>query len=315
MDLTVQSPFHAGELEVQQRSGVDASIAKRAAVAIRKAMPNQHREFFANLRYIFVSSANCAGDLSASVLFGPPGFLNSPDPAQLVIKARPQTYDPLLQNLATGSYIGLLGLDFTNRRRNRLNGIVTAVDETGFVVAVHQSFGNCPKYIQIRDVGNRAKKTLPTGPRMDFVNLTECATRVIKTADTFFVASCIPSRFDGHFECDMSHRGGRPGFVDVNGNVIAVPDFSGNLYFNTLGNFMVHPHAALLFIDFATGDLVHVSGRVEVVWGGPEIARYNGAQKAWRLTIERGFFIQRAAKRLVAQRLEFSSHTLETGLW
>jgi len=49
-----------------------------------------------------------------------------------------------------GANLGLLGLDLTNRRRNSLNGRTVSVDADGFELIVHQSFGNCAKYIEIR---------------------------------------------------------------------------------------------------------------------------------------------------------------------
>ena len=52
--------------------------------------------------------------------------------------------------LAHGIDIGLLGIELHSRRRNRMNGVVSAIDETGFEVQVKQSFGNCPQYIQSR---------------------------------------------------------------------------------------------------------------------------------------------------------------------
>ena len=50
---------------------------------------------------------------------------------------------------------------------------------------------------------------------------------------------------------DVSHRGGRPGFVKLDGDTLVVPDFRGNRYFNTLGNLVSDPRAALVFVDFA----------------------------------------------------------------
>ena len=70
---------------------------------------------------------------------------------------------------------------------------------------------------------------------------------------------------------DVSHRGGNPGFVRIEGNVLTIPDFAGNLHFNTLGNFLLHPRAGLVFIDFETGDMLQVSGRT-AVRGGPTSA-------------------------------------------
>jgi hypothetical protein len=66
---------------------------------------------------------------------------------------------------------------------------------------------------------------------------------------------------------DISHRGGPPGFVTLgsNGDLI-VPDYRGNRYFNTLGNLLGDPRAALLFIDFERGDLLQLQGSVTIDW-------------------------------------------------
>lgn len=58
------------------------------------------------------------------------------------------------------------------------------------------------------------------------------------------------------------------------------------LHLNTLGNLLTNPRAGLLFIDFASGDLLHLSGTTELVFGGPEIAAFQGAERLWRLHVE-----------------------------
>ncbi|SFN78435.1 hypothetical protein SAMN05216573_12181 [Bradyrhizobium sp. Rc3b] len=310
------SPFHYGELEVQQRAGVDQNIRKRAKVAIRKQMPDQHRDFFANLTYVFVGSADKDGRPTASLLTGLSGFISSPDPTRLLVKARRSAEAPLNENLVAGANLGLLGLDLTNRRRNRLNGWVANVDADGFELGVHQSFGNCAKYIQLRKGITANGLGSDRNPRNEFNQLNDRVRQIIQKADTFFVASCIPAQHTvaGTYDCDISHRGGRPGFVLASNHEITVPDFSGNLYFNTLGNFTVHPYAALLFIDFLTGDLVHVRGRVELLWNDPRIAAYIGAQRAWRLQVEDGYIADRASIRS-DPAVEVSPFTSATGLW
>ncbi len=75
------------------------------------------------------------------------------------------------------------------------------------------------------------------------------AAHLIRNADTFFVASYVNGE-DGHRRVDVSHRGGRSGFVRLDADdVLTVPDFAGNLFFNTLGNFLVNPKAGLVFVD------------------------------------------------------------------
>lgn len=66
--------------------------------------------------------------------------------------------------------------------------------------------------------------------------------------------------------------------------VLTVPDFPGNRFFNTLGNFLVNPKAGLVFIDFETGDMLQMSGRAEVLLDLPEIATFQRAERLWRFT-------------------------------
>jgi predicted pyridoxine 5'-phosphate oxidase superfamily flavin-nucleotide-binding protein len=137
-------PFHQDELAAQALAG---QVAGRAA--IRPFMPDQHRAFFALLPYLFAATLDERGWPMASVLTGDKGFMQSPDPATLRIAALPAADDAAAAGFAIGAEIGLLGLDFTTRRRNRANGRLVAVDD-GLTVQVDQSFGNCAQYIQTR---------------------------------------------------------------------------------------------------------------------------------------------------------------------
>lgn len=87
----------------------------------------------------------------------------------------------------------------------------------------------------------------------------------------------------------MSHRGGRPGFVRVDGDVLTIPDFPGNRYFNTLGNLLLDPRAGLLFVDFASGDLLHLQGRAELDWDGGAESGFAGAERLWRVQVTAGW--------------------------
>src|SRR6185312_15597836 len=137
--------FNPDELAAQALAGLSASGA-----GIRPAMPDQHRDFFRLLPYLFAATTDVRGWPMASILTGAPGFVHSPDPATLRIDALAAPEDPASSNFHDGSTIGLLGLDLTTRRRNRANGRVAAVDDRGLTVAIDQSFGNCAQYIQVR---------------------------------------------------------------------------------------------------------------------------------------------------------------------
>ena len=147
--------------------------------------------------------------------------------------------------------------------------------------------------------------------------LDAAARALVASADTFFIATAHP--LAGRSEArpmgvDVSHRGGKPGFVKVEGDVLTVPDFVGNAFFNTLGNLAVNPRCGLLFIDFASGDLLHIAARGEIVQDGPEVLAFGGAQRLMR------FCVQFAWRRPAALPLRWGEAQLSpaleaTGAW
>ncbi len=141
------SPFHPGEQQVQERLGVRERMEAAGRHVLRNAMPQQHRDFFAHLPFLVLGTVDDDGQPWASIAAGAPGFLSTPDERTLRVAAPP----PLGAFLRDGGDIGALGIDFATRRRNRANGLVRAPGPAGFDIAVIQSFGNCPKYIQARD--------------------------------------------------------------------------------------------------------------------------------------------------------------------
>ena len=120
-------------------------------------MPDQHRDFYAQLPLLLAGAVDPAGDPWAGALEGEPGFAWSPDPRVLRVAAMPDADDPLAAGLGPGKALGLLGIELQTRRRNRVNGLVSAWDGKRFEVTVGQSFGNCPQYIQTREWHFRAR--------------------------------------------------------------------------------------------------------------------------------------------------------------
>jgi predicted pyridoxine 5'-phosphate oxidase superfamily flavin-nucleotide-binding protein len=303
------SPFNPDELTAQALAG-----GGPGGSGIRDFMPEQHRHFFAQLPYLFVGANDAAGWPLATLLTGHPGFVQSPDPTTLHIAALPDTGDPVSKVLAPDRDIGILGIDFSTRRRNRANGRIQRVGAGGITVAVNQSFGNCPQYIQRRIVGSsRVEPAEGISISTDsFDHLNEAAQTAIGRADTFFVASRSRVGNGAAYGADISHRGGRPGFVCVDGDVLTIPDFRGNRYFNTLGNLIVEPRASLLFVDFETGDLLQLQGRAEVDWKAT--AAIDGAERLWRFHVARGWR-RKSASPLRWSFVEYARTTLQTGIW
>jgi uncharacterized protein len=306
------SRFNPDELAAQTIAGG----GPRGGGAIRDFMPEQHREFFALLHYLFVGAIDSTGWPLATLLTGPPGFVQSPDPHTLHIAALPETGDPAAPGLIPGQDVGILGIDFATRRRNRTNGRIVTRDAGGIRVAVQQSFGNCPQYIQLRTVAHPSMDTAETPPKMieTLTHLDPAATALIQRSDTFLVASRSRPGVGAAYGADISHRGGRPGFVRVDGDVLTIPDFRGNRYFNTLGNLTVEPRASLLFVDFESGDLLQLQGTARVEWGGGAAQQIAGAERLWRFHVVRGWR-RIAASPLRWSFVEYSRTTTATGRW
>src|SRR3546814_6031998 len=109
---------------------------------------------------------------------------------------------------------------------------------------------------------------------------------MIAAADMFFFGSHAEQGDQGKRSVDASHRGGKPGFVRIRGNRLTIPDFAGNLHFNTLGNFRLNPEAGLVFVDFASGDMLHLSGDVVLDFGAEEVRTFQGAERLWHRSEE-----------------------------
>ncbi len=282
------SPFHAGELAVQQHAGVADAAATAGLRGIRRFMPDQHRTFFTQLPLFVLGGVDAGGQPWATLRVGAPGFVRSPDARTLRIAGDALPGDPLAGTWRPGAPLGGLGIEFDTRRRNRVNGVVQAVDGDALTIAVEQSFGNCAKYIQGRTPAFEPRAAGVPRAIERSARLSDADRALLSRADTFFVASANTSAEAGAARgVDVSHRGGMPGFVRVDDDAtLTTPDFSGNRLFNTLGNLHHDPRAGLLFVDFERGDLVYVAALAEIVWDGPLVASFDGAQRVVRYRVQ-----------------------------
>ncbi|MDA9981453.1 MOSC domain-containing protein [Gammaproteobacteria bacterium] len=292
-----ESPFHRGEKELQSRLGIREKVEQAGRRMILDHIPEQLQDFYSRLPILLVGTADEAGRPWASVLVGQPGFLQVIDPQTLRVTGRPIYGDPLNKALVDGADIGALGLEFHTRRRNRVNGKIAHVKASGFEIRVTQSFGNCPKYIQARDMdpGRRIDSIGEdrTVHRRQALNMTGAA--LIASSDTFFITSQFSENGDWTRGIDVSHRGGRPGFVIVaHETSLLFPDYSGNCMFNTLGNLLVNPRSGLLFIDFQTGDTLQLTGEAETLWDPQHTQRFPGARRVVAFRVEETIHIERA---------------------
>jgi ferredoxin-NADP reductase/predicted pyridoxine 5'-phosphate oxidase superfamily flavin-nucleotide-binding protein len=311
------SPFHAGEVQVHERLGLREKIDGLGRRVIRRHMPEQHQRFYEQLPMLLAGVVDDAGRPWATMLVGPEGFVQAPDERTLRIAALPAAEDPAAAGFVEGAPIGFLGIELHTRRRNRVNGRIGAIGNGGFEVAVEETVGNCPQYIQgrefdwVRPADDRAPRTVERMTALD-----GAAQALVANADTLFIATRGPALRDGaRGSADVSHRGGRAGFVKVeDARTLLVPDFTGNFFFMTLGNLQVDPRAGLLFLDFERGQLLMLSGRADVVWEGAELAQFQGAERAFRFHVEQAIRLHDALP-LRWRLRDWSPNTLLTGTW
>lgn len=312
----VESPFHAGELAAQERAGVRERMDVDARRGIRDYMPEQHRRFFAEQPFMVLGGVDRTGQPWATLRVGAPGFISTPDERTLRIAGRTLAGDPLASTWQVGSVMGGLGIQPATRRRNRVNGVITAIDDQAITIAVSQSFGNCAKYIQSRTPVEFDAGEMSSEPPLVSDHLNEADRELLAKADTFFVASANTSSEAGMGRgADVSHRGGKPGFIRIDGDhTLTTPDFSGNLFFNTIGNLMHDPRAGLLVIDFDSGDLLYLAVDAEVIWEGPELDSFDGAERLIRWHVRE----VRRTQRALAMRwsgVQYAPQLVKTGSW
>jgi len=279
--------FHEGELRLQNQVGSRKQIDVMTEHLMKDFMPDQHREFFEGLEYIFLGTVDKAGLPHSVILTGPPKFANSPKPEMLVVQTGPRANQAGFNNLAIGQPVGVLGLDLSNRRRNRMHGKISALDDTSITITVVQSYGNCPKYISLREISERGLPSI-SSPASVRDTLSAEDMSLIKASDTFFIASYVQDGSGAPYEgVDINHRGGAPGFVRVDSPAqITVPDYKGNNLFNTFGNLLLNPDAGVLFVDFETGDQLHFHGTASLIEDTEHVSAFSGALRLLQIQIK-----------------------------
>ncbi|GGS81582.1 oxidoreductase [Planobispora rosea] len=283
---------HDGEVAVQLRAGVRRA-GELGSARTRAEIPAVAGDFLGTQRMLVIGAADASGRVWASALTGPAGFARPYGERTVVVGALPGPHDPLAGVLgagrapdaarapggaggapegAGGHDIGTLAIEPGTRRRMRVNGRARR-DGDRLVIHTEQVYSNCPKYIQTRvitedpapapDPGS-TEGTGGTGGTgaLTGTTLTAGQRAWIAHADTFFVAT----RAAG-LGADVSHRGGNPGFVRVlGGRRLVWPDYQGNSMYMTLGNLELDERCGLLFLDWESGDALHMTGRARVNW-------------------------------------------------
>lgn len=278
-------PFHSGELEVQRRAGVE-SVAAKLARTIHGSLPKSAQDFLPARTFLVAGSAGGDGRVYASLLSGLPGFARARDDTTVEIDASSVADVALLDRIAGTPQLALLAIDLETRRRMRVNGLARLDADGVLRIRVGEAFSNCPRYIQRREPMHNGAPAESARPAPQVAvrsgRLSDAHARLLQGSDTFFVASHHPER-----GADVSHRGGRPGFLRVLGpSLLAWPDYSGNGMFQTLGNIAAKPEVGLLVVDWERGGTLALTGSARVDWDEARAAEFAGAERVVEVELD-----------------------------
>ena len=295
---------HDGERYVQSRRNSPAQLAEELPRYIERDMPRQHSDFYQNLPYISLGTLDGKGRPWASLLVTRSATEDAVGIAltaanELGLVSLTSQQDPfvraLVQHHASSPDDHMLfagvGVDFTNRRRNKIAGRVRSFDTgtPGYLklqLSSDQHLGNCPKYITVRTLEPHPRTPVVAYDRFEDIeeSLSAVCKAIVAEASTVFLATKHDrtSNDEARDERDMglNHRGGAPGFVRIYeekrsqtddyansdqsiDTYLVLPDHSGNRFYQSLGNIQTNSQVGLCFPHFENGDILYVTGEAE----------------------------------------------------
>ena len=294
MDSTRKSHRqHEGELRVQARRQVPSELTEMIRGAIHDEMTRQHVAFYGRLRYLPLGVTDPSGRLWATVLCNPETTADSSE--LLTVKARVNPGDPFVRAVCSPTdgarHFAGVAIDFTTRSRIKIAGSVDAATLEGAILTLtlraNEHMGNCPKYITVRELRptERTPETTALGARLSVP-----ARDVLRQASTLFAATRHSDRDPRASDMGFNHRGGSKGFmryfVDERGAHLVLPDYSGNRFYQSLGNVETDPVMGIAVPDFDSGALLQVSGRARNLFDDEASRVMPGATLVTLITID-----------------------------
>ena len=325
--MTVQEihALHEGELLVQKRRNTPNQLTESVPSFISKDMPQQHADFFTELPYLPLAILDEQARPWASLLVTksndtPSVGIQVTAQGQMDVVAETNPFDPfaraLTQTRASSTdgrqlFAGV-GIDFTNRRRNKLAGTIESAsrDEAGTVQLTlnsDQHLGNCPKYITVRSLEHDARTAelvTDSGDMLLTSPLLEAGKDLINRASTLFLATKHTpensDNIDNETDMGLNHRGGAPGFVRLyeethNGKTttyLILPDHSGNRFYQSLGNIETNKQVGLVFPDFISGDILYITGNAENLYNAEADALMPRVSLLTRIQVTGAVFVK-----------------------
>jgi ferredoxin-NADP reductase len=282
---------HAGELRVQARRQAPPQLSAMIGGVIRDEMSRQHVDYYGRLHYLPIGVTDASGRPWATVLCNPEIVALTSELLQVTAKVNPR--DPFVQAVSGSSASQFAGvaIDFTSRSRIKIAGVVDAatLDGTTLTLALraNEHMGNCPKYITVRELQptERTPQTTALGSK-----LTPLARDVVQQASTIFIATRHLDDDPRESDMGFNHRGGPKGFLryfeDEHGAHLVLPDYSGNRFYQSLGNVETDAVIGLAVPEFASGALLQITGRARNLYDDAAARLMPGATLVTLISID-----------------------------
>ncbi|WP_216825121.1 hypothetical protein [Agarilytica rhodophyticola] len=291
--------LHKGERYIQKRRHTPIELTEQIPNYIYTDMPQQHADFYRELPYLPLAVLDEQGRPWASLLVTKSNSDSSVGiqvslKNALNIVSPVNNFDPFIRALkqidfASGNedvYFAGVGIDFSNRRRNKIAGKIQSAEfdsasKLSLSLASNEHLGNCPKYITIRALEPYHRNAESSMDRFESCQSPlplSCKNHINQASTVFLATKHMPNNKSEESErakMGFNHRGGAPGFVRVyeevdtasaDGSVttfLVLPDFSGNRFYQSLGNIQCNELVGLAFPNFSNGDMLYITGKAE----------------------------------------------------
>lgn len=268
---------------------------------VHSEMSRQHVDFYGRLRTFPIGVEGNDGRLWSTVLCNPETKARGVE--VLEVEARVNPSDPFVRAVCSATkgarrFAGV-AIDYPTRSRIKIAGLVESatleVDRLSLVLRANEHLGNCPKYITVRELRptRRSAQTTPLGR-----TLPPEAKALLQHASTVFIATRHSDADPRESDMGFNHRGGPRGFVrvleDDEGTHLVLPDYSGNRFYQSLGNVETDPVMGVAVPDFASGAMLQVSGRAKNLFDDEAARVMPGATLVTRISIDDAFLTQGA---------------------
>jgi hypothetical protein len=306
-----QFGWHSGEQAVQKLVGVSTFSRQNPTSTV---FPVAHGQRIAINQLLGVGALDERGRPWSSVWGGERGFARRTAEATLEIETLVDCkYDPVVRALLLSGlpapeeaqwgrkFVSGMSMDFDSRDRVKIMGRMLTggllpmssdynkdVGEARITMLVQESTGNCPKYINKRDVYAH----IPSSRLIsDSLPLPQSAIDLIHKADLFFLSSTNGDSMD------TNHRGGPAGFCRLASNtkeegvVLVYPEYSGNRLYQTLGNLYLNPKIGVVIPDFDTSAALYLTGVAEILLGNAALEVMPHQKLVVRISVHEALFV------------------------